>query len=71
MAPRLLAPRQSSGSYIINVVVGDSAGSAIVWASGSESESDSVSLWLAVDARFVDSACLVITENQGNNLISA
>ncbi len=54
---------KSSGSYTINVVVGSSIGSATVWASGSQSRSDSVSIWPAVDAKFVESANLVINEN--------
>ena len=54
---------KSSGSYTINVVMGDSVGSATMWTSGSKPRSDSVSIWPAVDARFVDRTSLGITEN--------
>ena len=54
---------KSSGSYTINVVVGDSDGSATVWAVGSEARTDSVSIWPAVDAKFIEGVNLVINEN--------
>ncbi|PKB68094.1 MAG: hypothetical protein BZY81_02745 [SAR202 cluster bacterium Io17-Chloro-G4] len=54
---------KASGSYTINVVVGDSVGTATVWASGSEIRTDSVTIIPALDARFVENANLVISEN--------
>ena len=54
---------KSSGTYTINVVVGNSTGSVTVWAAGSEARTDSVSIWPAVDAKFVESANLIINEN--------
>ena len=54
---------KSSGTYTINVAVGNSTGSVTVWAAGSEARTDSVSIWPAVDAKFVESANLVINEN--------
>lgn len=54
---------KASGSYTINVVVGDSVGSATVWALGSEERTDVVSIFPVVDAEIVESANLIINEN--------
>lgn len=54
---------ESSGSYTINVMVGDSFGSATVWVSGSVVRTDSVNIWPAIDPMYVESVNLVINEN--------
>ena len=54
---------KSSGTYTINIAVGDSIGSVTVWAAGSEVRTDLVSIWPTVDAKFVENANLVISEN--------
>ena len=63
VATRISWTPKNSGSYTINVVVGDSFGSATVWATGAQARIDLVSIWPAVDPMFVEGVNLVINEN--------